>query len=450
MHYSKLSADCFLALLTACLCAAPAYAAGGKQTVASCLESGKQAFAAKSYLQAQDTFTRCLKLDPDNVDAHLSLAGVLLTQDDLDGAEKHFNAALRNMTRTSPYFSYTYSMLGDIALKRQQNDTALKMYTKSLEYNAANVNSLVGKGVIVEYQGDKQGAAEYYRSALAVEPLNLIARKRLISLEPYYLTDDEILTALKQRYAVKPDATELTEDDRKLFEKIHSAEERGGLDYLKNKYQRVPAEYIVTINKDTDFARDMLTLDGYNALDKSIGQDAIAVFQKVGVPIRDVFDLRDMKGEKIFTPQSTLTPSGFYVYTEALKGRKAFLLSKEDVPPTQAFLAQVAERVKQLKDAGYVEITRSDLKMIQNQTKCSEETLVTKLGVYVLNVTKNDRRYFVLARKTADPKKGVPYYYLMASRAKRNPNIKVPSNSLVESYAFYGYTVCLDDGDLLE
>ena len=88
--------------------------------------------------------------------------------------------------------------------------------------------------------------------------------------------------------------------------------------------------------------------------------------------------------------------------------------------------------------------------MIENQTKCSEKTLVTKLGVYILNVTKNERRYFILARQTADPKKGVPYYYLMAARAKRNPKIKVPSNSLVESYAFYGYTVCLDDGDLLE
>ena len=450
MRYLKLSSNRVLVVLTACLCAAPVWAAGGKQTVASCLESGKKAFAAKSYLQAQDTFTRCLKLDPNNVDAHLSLAGVLLTQDDLDGAEKHFNAALRQMKRTSPYWSYTYSMLGDIALKRQQNDTALTMYTKSLEYNAANVNSLVGKGVITEYQGDKQGAAEYYRSALAVEPLNLIARKRLINLEPDYLTDDEILTALKQRYAVEPNATELTDENRTLFAKIHQAEQRGGLGYLKNKYPRVPQEYVVTLNKDTDFARDMLTLDGYNALNKSIGQDAIAVFQKLGVPIKDVFYLRNMKGEKIFTPQSTLTDSGFYVYTEALQGRKAFLLPNEDVPPSQAFLAQVASRIQQLKNAGYVEISRSDFKMIQNQTKCSENTLVTKLGVYVLNVTKNDRRYFVLARQTADPKKGVPYYYLMASRAKRNPNIKVPSNSLVESYAFYGYTICLEDGDLLE
>ena len=277
MRYSKLSSKCFLCVFAACLCAPSVSAAQGHQTLSACLESGKKAFAAKSYSQARDAFTRCLKLDPDNVEANLSLAGVLLTQDDLSGAEKYFYAALRNMERTSPYWSYTYSMLGDIALKRQQNDTALKMYTKSLEYNAANVNSLVGKGVIVEYQGDKQGAAEYYRSALAVEPLNLVARKRLISLEPDYLTDGEMLTALKQRYAVEPDAKELTEENRALFKRIHSAEQRGGLDYLKNKYTRVPQDYIVTLNKDTGFARDMLTLDGYNALEKSISTFEIEI-----------------------------------------------------------------------------------------------------------------------------------------------------------------------------
>ncbi len=450
MRYLKLFSKSLVVMLAGCLFSGGAFAAGTQKNLAACLERGKKEFSAKDYLQAQDIFTQCLKLDPNNTEAQLSLAGVLLTQDDLDGAEKYFTAAIRSMKRNSPYLSYTYSMLGDIALKKQQNDEALQMYSKSLDYNAANVNSLVGKGVIVEYQGDKQGAAEYYRSALAVEPLNLIARKRLINLEPDYLTDVEMLTALKQRYAVAPDASELTEENRALFQKIHQAEQRRGVDYLKNKYLKVPSEYVVTLNKDTSFAREMLTLDGYKALEKNIGQDAIAVFQKVGVPIKDVFDLRDMKGEKLFTLESTLTDSGYYAYTEALQGRKAFLLPNEAVPPTQAFLEKVAARVEELKKAGYIEITRSEYKMIQNQTRCSDETLRTKLGIYVLPITKNEVRYFVLARQTADPKKGVPYYYLMAAHAKRNPKIKVPSNSLVESYSFYGYTVCLDDGNLLE
>ena len=78
------------------------------------------------------------------------------------------------------------------------------------------------------------------------------------------------------------------------------------------------------------------------------------------------------------------------------------------------------------------------------------DTLRDKLGVYVLPITKNTRRYFVFARTPKDPLKGVPYYYLMAAHAKRNPKIKVPRNSLIESYALYGYTVCLDDGNLLQ
>lgn len=416
----------------------------------ACLSEGKKFFASKEYSSAQKTFSRCVKMDPSNVDAQLSLAGVYLTQDKLDEAEKSFYAAIKAMKRTSPYWSYTYSMLGDIALKRQQNKQALDLYSKSLVFNAANVNSLVGKGVITEYQGDKQGAAEYYRSALAVEPLNLIARKRLINLEPEYLTDNEMLAVLKQRYAIAPDTKELSKENRELFEKIHRAEQRRGVDYLKNKYTKVPPEYIVTLNKDSEFEREMLTLAGFNALEKHIGQDAISVFQRVGVPIQDVFELRNLKGEKIFTKESTLTESGFFVYTEALQNRKAFLLPKESVPPTQAFLEKIAKHVQELKEAGYIEISRSEYKMIENQTKCSEETLRSKLGLYIMQIGKNDRRYFVQSRQTRDPKKGVPYYYLMAAHAKRNPKIKVPRNSLVENYAYYGYTVCLEDGKLLE
>ncbi len=433
------------------LCALlPAVASAATETMTSCLEQGKKAYADKQISQAKDIFVRCVKINPLDELAHLSLAGVLLTLDDLDGAERSFHAALKRMTRTSPYLAYTYSMLGDISLKRRQNKEALAWYSKSLLVNPANVNSLVGKGVILDYQGDKMGAAEFYRSALAVEPLNLVARKRLVNLEPEYMTDAEILAALKQRYAVNPEVKELSEEHRALFTAIHRAEQRRGIDYLKNKYPKVPAEFIVTLNRDTDFEREMLTLAGYTALEKHIGQDALAVFQRVGVPIQDVFALRNQQGEKVFKEDSTLSDAGFTVYTDALQNRKTFLLPSEALPPTPEFLSKLAVREKELKEAGYVEITRSELKMIENQTLCSEETLRTKLGVHVLPINKNKRRYFVFARPPKEPIKGVPYYYLMKAHSKRNPKIKVPSNSLVESYELYGYTVCLSDGNLLE
>ncbi len=417
------------------------------ETLSACLEKGKEQFASVQYAAAEVTFTHCVALDEKNVEAQVSLAGVLLTQEKLDAAQTHFEVALNHMKRTSPYWSYTYSMLGDIALKQQRHKKALEMYSKSLEYNAANVNSLIGKGIVLEVQGNTQGAAEAYESALAVEPLNLIARKRLIHLEPEYLTDADMLLALKQRYAVKPDATELTDANRELFEKIHQAEERRGVDYIKNKYGARTGEYIVTLNKDTDFSRDMLTLAGYNALQKSMGQDALAVFRKLKIPVQDVFALRDKQGKPVFTKETTLTEEGFYVYTQALAGKKEYLLPHQAVPPTQAEIKKAQARAKALTQQGYAEISRAELKMLETKTLCSEDTLKQSLGVRYMPVSQGKYRYFVRT-KDDKPMRTVAYYYVMQARHKRNPKLEVPKNDVVEYYNYYGYTICLSDGNL--
>ena len=44
--------------------------------------------------------------------------------------------------------------------------------------------------------------------------------------------------------------------------------------------------------------------------------------------------------------------------------------------------------------------------------------------------------------------KTVPYYYVMVSRKKRNPKVEVPKNEMIEYYTYYGYTICLSDGNL--
>ncbi len=420
----------------------------GQTTLSSCLEQGKAQYANMQYDQATKTFERCLDLDNNNVEAHLSLAGVLLTQNDLSKAQEHFEAAIKNMKRSSPYWSYTYSMLGDIALREQKQKDALNMYQKSLQYNPANVNSLIGKGVVLETQGNVQGAADAYQAALAVEPLNVIARQRLIVLEPDYLTDADMLTALKQRHAVKPEVTELTEKDRELFSKIHQAEQRLGVDYLKNKYGAHHVQnYVVTLNKDSDFSRDILTLEGYNALQKSMGQDAVIVFRKMNIPIQEIFELRDKQGKPVFTKESTLTEEGFYVYTKALQGKKEYLLSYQKAPLTSKEIQKANQRIQMLTQKGYTEISRAELKMLETETLCSEETLREELGVYFLPIAKNYHRYFVL---TSSPKdlKTVAYYYVMTARKKRNPKLEVPKNKTVDYHKYYNYTICLSDGNL--
>ena len=452
MEYSK---HFFKLCALACVCcwmSRPLYGAAE----IGCLEKGKQLFNAKQYQEAVTQFSQCCAQDPNDVDAQLSLAGALLTLDRLSEAEEHFNLALKNMKRNSPYWAYTYSMLGDIALKKKENDLALEMYNKSLEYNPANVNSRVGKGIILEYKGDKKAASQAYQSALAVEPLNLIARKRLINLEPDYFSDEEILNALKQRYAIAPETDKLTEDAKTLFQKMHRTEQRRGVDYLRGKFPKMPPEYIITLNKDTDFSREILSYSGYQALQKNLGQDAVTTFQQAGVPIKDVFSLRDRKGRPVFDEESCLTEEGLAVYTEVAKNPKSknrpFLLPNQDVPPSAAMLQKAELAAQRLRDQGFVEISRAEYAMLQKETLCSPETLKEKMDVRSVSVTKHRLRYFVQSqeqsRKTA--LKGVPYYYVVLARSKKDPTLKVPKNSVIDSLKYFGNsTVCLDDGKLL-
>lgn len=441
MHYVKKSL--WISWSVLCLCAT-AYA---QSPLSACLDQGKKEFADKDYVRARSTFERCLKMDKTSVDALLSLGGVSMTLEDLPAARGYFLSALKHMQRSSPYLSYTYSMLGDIAFKQHQNKIALAYYERSLSFSQANVNSLVGKAIIIEAGGDPKSAAQIYQTALAVEPLNVVARKRLIALEPVYFTDEETLEALKQRYAAMPDQKTLSERDKELFAKIHSAEQRGGMTYLKEKFSPFPSDYTVKLFKDTGFEREVLTLTGYNILQKQIGQDAVAVFQKAGVRLQEVFELRNMNGEKIFLPDSTLTEDGFFVYNEALQGRKAFLLPNESSHKEQdvAFSkAQVLEK------NGYTEISREELAGLKTKTNCSEETLRQSLGLYVLPVNQVEKRYFVYSKPGASDQRSVSWYYVAKMRARRDPSLRPKNNEYVQEYESFGYKLCSSSsGELL-
>lgn len=414
-----------------------------------CLQEGKLLFDAQQFEQAQQQFSSCVTADPNNESALISLAGTFYQQNKFPQAKEQFQKALGKMEEDSPYQSYVYSMLGDIALKQQQNSQALDYYNQSLSFNKNNVNSLVGKGVILEYTGEKKQAAEAYEQALELEPTNVLARKRLINLEPDYFTDEQILTALQQRLALPPTVTKITDKERELFSHIHRLEQRRGVDYLKNKLQQIPPDYTVTLYKDTPLERVLLTQTGYQSVQKNLGKDAIATFEKAGVPAKDIFSLRDMKGQPVFDKDGYLTEEGFFAYTNSLTGKKAFLLPHEDVPATTEDI-QRAERIAQrLKSQGYIEISSHEYNMLLDVTECPPETLKNDLDVRSVPVTKHRLRYFVQSKELPQQQalKTVPYYYVMVERAKKNRSIKVPRNSVVEYHKYFGHeSICLEDG----
>lgn len=415
----------------------------------SCLEDGKFLFSSQQYAQAQQQFATCLKTYPNDEALRLSLAGTLYQRNQFAEAEKQFQTALAQMDENSPYRSYVYSMLGDLSLKQQKDTEALERYNQALAANKANVNALIGKGVILEYTGSKKEAAAAYEDALSFEPTNLVARKRLINLEPFYFTDEQILTALLQRHVIKPGETQITDEQRDLFFHIHQAEQRRGPDYLKNKVQPLPPDYIITLYKDSPLERQILTYSGYQSVQKNMAKDAVAAFESKGVPAKDIFSLRDTKGKPVFDKNGYLTDEGFYAYTHTLAGKKAFLLPHEDVPPSAEDLQRTERAAKRLKEKGYIEISRSEYNMLLDVTQCSQETLQNELDVRSVPVTKHRLRYFVQSKELPQEEalKAVPYYYVMTERAKKNRSIKVPKNSVVEYHKYFGHAeICLEDG----
>lgn len=449
MEFSKPSFKFFVGMLVGIGAVSSAYAADTQ----TCLTDGKIYFNNQQYDQAKQQFSKCVKNDPNNPETYLSLGGTLLRLNDLSGAQTQFHNALKKMEPDSPYASYVYSMLGDIALKQQNNAQALGWYNKSLSVGAANVNSLVGKGILYENEKNYKEAAAAYESALSFEPANLVARKRLINLEPYYFTDNQIATALLQRSAFPPTAKpQITQKERDLFRHIHQAEQRRGTDYLKNKIQKLPQGYVETLYKDTPLEREILTYTGYQTLQKYLGQDAVAAFEKQGVPTKEIFTLRDLKGENVFDEQGFLTDGGYYAYLQTVNGKKAFLLPYEDLPPSDKDLQRVERIAQRLKDQGYMEISRTEYTMLTEVTQCSADTLKNSLDVRTVPITKHRLRYFIQTETTPDhtPLKTVPYYYVMTERAKKNPSVKVPRNEVITQYKIMGYSeICLSDGDLL-
>ena len=128
------------------------------------------------------------------------------------------------------------------------------------------------------------------------------------------------------------------------------------------------------------------------------------------------------------------------------------MLPNQDVPPSAAMLEKAEVAAQHLREQGFVEISRAEYAMLQKETLCSPETLKEKMDVRSVAVTKHRLRYFVQSKEQprSTALKGVPYYYVMQERAKKNPTLKVPKNSIIESQKYFGNsTICLDDGNLL-
>ena len=383
-----------------------------------------------SMQQAKKTLYSCLKMDPDNTDALISLAGVEMVLGNFKEAKSNFQRSLQLLSDKSPYKAYIYSRLGDIAMHAPDLKEAEKNYLAALKYEPANINSLVGAGICAEKTGKTKMAADYYKKALAVDFTNIVARERLIALEPDILTEEEIIRTMKERNIIDPAAKTFSAQDKQILDKIIKAEKGNGIEYLSKKFGgRIPDGFTVERDSNKVYARKMLTLTGYNELISKLSHDAKQKLINNGVSVADLFKLYDANRKPIFNEQGNLTDEGLIAFTKMLQGEKSYFRPGEKLPPSNK---EIERKVQDLLNKKYIEILTSEYAWLLDKTKCSEKTL-KRIGVKEINIGNSKKRFFVFAHPEAKPPYNLPYLYIQDYRLEKQ---KLRSDAPVYSNTF--------------
>lgn len=395
------------------------------KNIDSCLAKSKDLFneddknndkTHASMQQAKKTLYACLKMDPDNTDALISLAGVEMVLGNFKEAKSNFQRSLQLLPNTSPYYAYIYSRLGDIAMHTPDLKEAEKNYLSALKYEPANINSLVGAGICAEKTGRIQTAADYYKKALAVDFTNIVARDRLIALEPDILSEEELIRTMKERNIIDPAAKTFSAQDKQILEKIIKAEKGNGIEYLSKKFGgRIPNGFTVERDSNKVYARKMLTLTGYNELIAKLSHDAKQKLINNGVSVADLFKLYDANRKPLFNDQGNLTDEGLVAFTKMLNGEKSYFRPGEKLPPSNK---EIERKVQEILNKKYIEILTSEYAWLQSKTRCSEKTL-KRIGVKDLDIGNNKKRYFVFAHPEARFPYNMPYLYIQDYRTQK-------------------------------
>jgi len=460
-----------LLCLSVCLGASPAAAARAAKNAASaednapkklskleearlisCSNKAQAFYDKKQFSQAEEQFRQCLLIYPKDPNTLLSLAGVLMEENKLEEAKKQFDAAAPLLPSSSTLAAYAYSRLGDICLKLYRPKDAGPYYKKALESDPNDINAQVGVGKYYESMENWTDAAAAYRAGLKLDPINPVAAKGLRRVEPYVMTDAEILEELKFRRVIPPVKNELDKDGRIWFQLIRSAENYNALEYLRGKLKKVPAHYYIKKTYPDGQFRMLLTWQGYSVFRTMINKDVLEYFNSQKVASKFIFKIKSHSGKPLFSPQGELTAEGMEVYFLALAGRKYYTLPWEDPPDallasskkTEAAAEPDPPEIIQARKDGHVEISGTEYEWLKKASSCSEKTFRDSFDLRTFHTGKGGARYFL---HTAEYPKNIPYSYIMDYRAGRR-GAGSGSKGLFGSAATPEAKLCNSDGEL--
>ena len=129
----------------------------------------------KEFDEAEKEFLAAIECSPSLAEAYVSMGGICLQRDDLDGC-LDWN---RRATKARPGFSEGWGNIGFVHLQRGEVDDAIKALEKSTVFNFRFVQAFASLGSAYMIKGDLDKSIENSEKALKLAPEFAVAHNNL-------------------------------------------------------------------------------------------------------------------------------------------------------------------------------------------------------------------------------------------------------------------------------
>lgn len=168
---------------------------------------GMSAAQRQEFGAAARAFREGLEIDPENIDARVSLARFLYLSGDRNRAEEEISRVLSRTPR-QPLANFLYGLL---RLESGDNERAVARFRAVLELEPDHSGAHFFLAEMLVREGDYAGASRHYAAALVQQPDNPDARLRnLLALIEAGIRQGELRQRLEAAHAAYPEAAELS------------------------------------------------------------------------------------------------------------------------------------------------------------------------------------------------------------------------------------------------
>ncbi|MFH1725476.1 MAG: hypothetical protein ABII00_12775 [Elusimicrobiota bacterium] len=217
-----------------------------------------------------------------------------------------------------------------------------------------------------------------------------------------------LLTEMRGRRIVPPDAADWTPDEYTLLLRLREAQSMGAFRLLRSKLGTLRG-YAAQVEVGAGLKEPMLTKRGYRTFLFLLAQQARGYFEGKGAEARFVFELQSLGGKPLFDGEGGLTQEGVEIYNRVRRELPAFwrypdgtvtgsvrpprrLRKGGEEPPAgageaprpSAEDARALGKITALMRSGYVEISESEKGMLLEAAKMDDEQLERETSLVVI------------------------------------------------------------------